>query len=83
MSINDPPSTPHLSIWELAWPAIVGNLLFSAIGIISIKIVGSMGASAIAAVTTGNRLFFALQAVLMAISAGTTALVARSWGAGD
>ncbi len=83
LSISDPPSTPHLSIWELAWPAIVGNLLFSAIGIISIKIVGSMGASAIAAVTTGNRLFFALQAVLMAISAGTTALVARSWGAGD
>lgn len=42
-----------------------------------------MGASAIAAVTTGNRLFFALQAILMAISAGTTALVARSWGAKD
>ncbi len=42
-----------------------------------------MGATAVAAVTTGNRLFFALQAVLMAISAGTTALVARSWGARD
>jgi putative MATE family efflux protein len=65
----------------LAWPAIVGNLLYAAIGIISIKIVGSMGATAVAAVTTGGRLFFALQAILMAISAGTTALVARSWGA--
>jgi putative MATE family efflux protein len=42
-----------------------------------------MGASAVAAVTTGNRLFFGLQAILMAISAGTTALVARSWGAKD
>jgi len=40
-----------------------------------------MGATAVAAVTTGGRLFFALQAILMAISAGTTALVARSWGA--
>lgn len=74
---------PQLSIWELAWPAIVGNLLFSVIGIISIKIVGELGASAIAAVTTGQRLFFALQAILMAISAGTTAMVARAWGAQD
>ena len=83
MSNKETPAAPQLSIWELAWPAIVGNLLYAAIGIISIKIVGSMGASAVAAVTTGNRLFFALQAILMAISAGTTALVARSWGAKD
>lgn len=74
---------PQLSIWELAWPAILTNLLFSVIGIVSIKIVGELGASAVAAVTTGQRIFFALQAVLMAISAGTTAMVARSWGAKD
>ncbi len=74
---------PELSIWELAWPAIVSNLLFSIIGIVSIKIVGSLGAEAVAAVTTGHRIFFGLQAILMAISAGTTALVARAWGAGD
>lgn len=74
---------PQLSIWGLAWPTILGNLLFSAIGLVTIKVVGSLGASAIAAVTTGNRIFFALQAILMAISAGTTALVARSWGARD
>jgi len=34
-------------------------------------------------VTTGNRVFFVLQALLMAVTAGTTALVARAWGAGD
>ena len=72
-----------LSIWELAWPAILSNLLFSIIGIASIKIVGELGASAVASVTTGHRIFFALQAILMAISAGTTALVARSIGAKD
>ncbi|MGK0338170.1 MAG: putative MATE family efflux protein [Candidatus Azotimanducaceae bacterium] len=72
---------PQLSIWELAWPAILSNLLFSVIGIISIKMIGSLGASAIASVTTGHRIFFALQAILMAVSAGTTAMVARSWGA--
>ncbi len=74
---------PKPGIWELAWPAILTNLLFSIIGIVSIKIVGSLGAEAVAAVTTGHRIFFGLQAILMAISAGTTALVARSWGAGD
>lgn len=75
------PDRPVLGIWELAWPAILTNLLFSVIGIISIKIVGDLGASAVAAVTTGQRIFFGLQAILMAVSAGTTALVARSWGA--
>jgi putative MATE family efflux protein len=73
----------NLSIWDLAWPAILSNLLFSIIGIVSIKIVGSLGAEAVAAVTTGHRIFWAFQAVLMAVSAGTTAMVARSWGAGD
>ena len=79
-STTAPPEI-QLKIWELAWPSILGNLLFSIIGIISIKIVGSLGSEAVAAVTTGHRLFFAIQAILMAISAGTTAMVARAWGA--
>ena len=73
--------TVHLRIWDLAWPAIVSNLLFAVIGIISIKIIASLGSEAIAAVTTGHRIFFGVQAVLMALSAGTTAMVARAWGA--
>ena len=80
---TDAPAKPRLGIWQLAWPAMVGNLLFSVIGIISIKIVGDLGPSAVAAVTTGQRLFFALQAVLMAISTGTIAMVSRAYGAGD
>jgi Na+-driven multidrug efflux pump len=52
------PAPIQLKIWELAWPSILGNLLFSIIGIISIKIVGSLGSEAVAAVTTGHRLFF-------------------------
>lgn len=74
---------PAPSILQLAWPAIVGNLLYSLVGFIDIKIVGSLGASAVAAVTTGNRIFFVMQAVLMAVGAGTTAMVARAWGAED
>jgi putative MATE family efflux protein len=69
-------------IWELAWPAIIGNLLYSTVNLIDTKIVGALGAPAVAALTTGHRIFFVLQAVLMAVTAGTTALVARAWGAG-
>ncbi len=87
--MRDPMTAPHrtngpaLGIWQLAWPAIVTNLLASLVGFVDTKIVGSLGAPAIAAVTTGNRIFFILQALLMAVTAGTTALVARSWGAGN
>ncbi len=74
---------PAPGIWQLAWPAIVGNLMASLVGFVDTKIVGSLGAPSVAAVTTGNRIFFILQALLMAVTAGTTALVARAWGAGD
>jgi putative MATE family efflux protein len=70
-------------VWTLAWPAITANLLHATVGLVNIKIVGGLGAPAVAAVTTGNRIFFVLQAILMGVTAGTTALVARAWGAGD
>ena len=77
------PARDMPGILQLAWPAVLGNLLYSTVAMVDIKIVGSLGASAVAAVTTGNRIFFVFQAVIMATSAGTTALVARAWGAGD
>ncbi len=77
------PPEPMPSILRLAWPAVIGNLLMSVVGIVGIKIVGSLGAQAVAAVTTGHRIFFIAQGIMMALSAGTTAMVARAWGAGD
>ncbi len=71
------------SVWQLAWPAVTLNLLHSTVGMVDMKVVGVLGAQAVAGVTTGHRIFFVLQAVLMAVTAGTTALVARAWGAGD
>ncbi len=70
-------------VWALAWPAVVTNLLQSSVGLIDIKAVGTLGAAAVAGATAGHRLFFVLQAILMAISVGTTALVARAIGARD
>jgi MATE family, multidrug efflux pump len=71
-------------IWRLAWPAILTNLLQSTVGLVGVGIVGRrLGAEAVAATGIGNRIFFFQQVVLMAVTAGTTALVARAWGAGN
>lgn len=80
-SEKEKPARP--SIAQLALPSIMGNLLYAIVGMVQTKFVGEMGAQALAAVGAGQRVFFALQAVMMAIAAGTTALVARAWGAGD
>ena len=71
------------SIWELAFPSILGNVSFTIVGLVQTKFIGELGTQALAAVGAGQRVFFAMQAVLMAVSAGTTALVARAWGAGN
>lgn len=71
------------SLFGLAFPSILANLLFSGVAIVQMRFVGMLGPEALAALGVGQRVFFALQAVLMAVSAGTTALVARAWGAQD
>mgnify|MGYP001264311261 CR=1 FL=1 len=71
------------SMWSLAFPSILGNLSYTLVGLVQTKFVGELGAQGLAAVGAGQRIFFAMQAVMMAVSAGTTALVARAWGAGD
>ena len=73
----------RVEVWQLAWPAVLANLLQSMVGMVDVKVVGSLGPSALAAAAAGHRLFFVLQAVLMAVSTGATALIARSWGEGD
>jgi putative MATE family efflux protein len=86
MPIADESEVPEYArptIWQLAVPSIASNLMFSMVAMVQTKFVGSMGAPAVAAVGAGQRVFFALQALLMAIGVGTTALVARSWGAGQ
>ena len=77
---NATASTSH-RVWQLAWPSILSNLLFTTVGFLHIKIVSDLGTSAVAAVTTGHRVFFLIQAILMGVSVAATALIARHWGA--
>lgn len=70
-------------MWQLAFPSILGNFSYTVVGMVQTKFVAVLGAEALAAVGAGQRVFFAMQAVLIAVSAGTTALVAQAWGAKD
>ena len=70
-------------IWALALPSILGNLSYTVVGMVQLKFIATLGTEGLAAVGAGQRIFFAMQAILMAVTAGTTALVARAWGAGD
>ena len=79
----DPAHTERPEIWALALPSILGNLSYTMVGMVQIKFIATLGAEGLAAVGAGQRIFFAMQAILMAVTAGTTALVARAWGAGD
>lgn len=78
-----PEEAKRPGIWELALPSILGNLSYTVVGMVQTKFIAGLGAEGLAAVGAGQRIFFAMQAILMAVSAGTTALVARAWGAGD
>lgn len=68
-------------VWQLAWPSILSNLVFTTVGFIHMKMAAGLGTADVAAVTTGHRIYFLLQAVMMGLSIATTALVSRSWGA--
>ena len=57
----DSPSSPEtLSVWGLAWPSILNNILFAFVSIVALKAVGALGTEAVAAVgdRTKNFLFF-------------------------
>lgn len=74
-------SNERPSVFALAWPSITTNVLQSIVGIVDTAIVGRVSVDAQAAVGSGHRIFFIGQALMMAVTTGTTALVARSWGA--
>jgi len=69
------------SVLTLAVPAIAEQLLFTVVQMAALMIVGTLGASAIAAVGVTNQLHWLLQSAFWAFGAGTTTLVAQFTGA--
>ena len=83
--LHEGPKIPRgsMGVWTLAWPSIITNLFYATSSIAAIKVVGGLGPDAIAGAVTGQRVTFILQAVLTGVLAGSTALIARNWGAND
>ncbi|MGH7256692.1 MAG: MATE family efflux transporter [Nitrospirales bacterium] len=69
------------SVLTLALPVTVSSLLQRTDGILSIFLVGGLGATAIAAVGLGQLLVFFSLTIIAGISVGTTVVVAQLWGA--
>jgi len=84
--VNDAKSKPPFippSIWRLAWPTTIANLLLASVGFIQIILAVQFGTEAAAAVTVSQRIFFVLQASLFGLSAGVSAIISRSVGANE
>jgi putative MATE family efflux protein len=79
-----PPERPHnirKEVWQIAWPSVLTFSLMTTNGILDRIFVGKLGSDALAAVGVGGQIMFLLISLSMAITTGTTALVARFTGA--
>ncbi|MBW3624204.1 MAG: MATE family efflux transporter [Armatimonadetes bacterium] len=75
-------SLPH-AVWNLAWPTVMTNLLWSGTGLINMMFVGRLGKDALAVVGRSEQIMFLLMSIITSVSVGSSALVARSIGAND
>jgi putative MATE family efflux protein len=71
------------SVWQLAWPTMVSFGLQSVVSLVDFLIVGALGTRPLAAAGVAHQFHFVQFAVFAAVTTGTTALVARAWGAGE
>ncbi|MFC1571453.1 MATE family efflux transporter [Candidatus Margulisiibacteriota bacterium] len=68
-------------IWILAIPMIISNLLQAAYNLVDMVWVGRLGAEALAAVSMSGQILMITIFIMIGVGIGTTALVARSFGA--
>ena len=73
----------HQTIIKLALPAILENVLHTAVWILDTAMVGRLNAESLSAVGFGAQLAFALVNIIAAMGMGTSALVARYIGANE
>lgn len=69
------------NVFRLAWPAIAENALQTLLGIVDTAVVARLGTAALSGVGAAQQLIWVLTTALIAISMGTTVLIAHSTGA--
>lgn len=70
-------------IMQLAWPALIEQVLISLVSMVDMMMVGALGTEALASVGLCTQPRFVMLACFIALNVGTTALVARMKGSGD
>lgn len=71
------------SVFRLAWPAIAENALQTLLGLVDTAVVARLGTAALSGVGASQQLIWVLTTALIAVSMGTTVLIARFTGAGQ
>jgi putative MATE family efflux protein len=71
------------SVLRLAWPVVVQQVSFSMVQLVDTALVGHLGEDALAGVRLAGQLIWFSQAGVIAVGVGSTAIVARTVGAGE
>jgi len=79
----DSPSAARRQVLELAGPSLMEMALVTFVNMADMMMVGRLGPAAIAAVGLTNQPVFFAMASFIALNVGTTAVIARSIGAGE
>jgi len=70
-------------IFELSWPVMIGMILQSLLGTVDTKFIGMLGTKQLSAASVSNSVAGVIFVMSSLVSAGTIALVSRSYGEGD
>jgi putative MATE family efflux protein len=71
------------AIWQVSWPLAINMLSIATTSFIEIWIAGRFGSDSQAAIGFGFQIWHLLMLLATAMSVAATALISRSWGAGD
>lgn len=71
------------SVWRLAFPVILTNLLQASMTVIDTIMIGRLGPEALAAVGMGNMIRLLVLISILSISGGAMSLMAQAWGGRD
>lgn len=71
------------AIWVLSWPVLINMCSIAVASCTEMWIAGKLGYNAQAAIGLGGQIWFLMIILAIALSAGSSALVSRFWGAKD
>lgn len=71
------------AIWVLSWPVLINMCSIAVASCIEVWVAGKLGYNAQAAIGLGGQIWFLMIILTIALSAGSSALVSRFWGAKD